>query len=187
MQNPAILYFSLYNSELCVWPFPSWNIEFTFIKSHILSPEWKSTVPNVFAEGESLQEVITRLFFSNNPFHVVCPSANQHVFGFCSCCTCVSPLDLPYLFTQPGEVLCELHHHDDEGPPCEHAGGPEQRVEDNAVVVQPGQKHRLLLLAGVVIAGDLLAHLQPLRDVHDHGVHGHGVLLTPGHVETLQG
>ncbi|KAG7227129.1 hypothetical protein INR49_013927, partial [Caranx melampygus] len=68
-----------------------------------------------------------------------------------------------------GEVLCELHHHDDEGPPYEHKGGPEQRVEDDAVVIQPGQENGLLLLARVVVTGDLLVHFQSLGDVHDHG------------------
>lgn len=97
----------------------------------------------------------------------------------------ISPLDLPYLLTQSGEVLCELHHHDDEGPSCEHAGGPEQRVQDDAVVIQPGQENGLLLLARVIVTGDLLLHLQALRDVHNHGVHGHAVLLAPGHIETL--
>lgn len=50
-----------------------------------------------------------------------------------------SPLDLPYFFTESGEVLRELHHHDDEGPSHEHARGPEQGVEDDAVVVEAGQ------------------------------------------------
>lgn len=86
---------------------------------------------------------------------------------------CISPLDLPNLLAQSREVLCELHHHNDEGPPCEHARGPEQRVEDDAVVIEPGQENGLLLLTGVVVTGDLLAHLQLLGDVHDHGVHGH--------------
>ncbi len=99
----------------------------------------------------------------------------------------ISPLDLSYLFTQPGEVLRELHHDDDEGPSCEHARGPQQRVENDAVVVQAGQEHSVLLLAGVVVTRDLLVHLQTLRDVHNHDMHGHAVLLTPGHVETLQG
>lgn len=99
----------------------------------------------------------------------------------------ISPLDLSDLFTQPGEVLRELHHHDDEGPSYEHAGGPEQRVEDDAVVVQPGQENGLLLLTGVVVTGDLLVHLQTLGDVHNHDMHGHAVLLAPGHIETLQG
>lgn len=100
----------------------------------------------------------------------------------------ISPLDLPYLFTQPGEVLCEPNHHYDEGPSCEHAGRPEQRVEDDTVVIQPGQENGLLLLAAwVVVTGDLLVHLQTIRDVHDHSVHGGDVLLAPGHIETLQG
>lgn len=99
----------------------------------------------------------------------------------------ISPLDLPYLFGQSGEVLRELHHHDDEGPSREHAGGPHKRVEDDAVVVQARQEDGLLLLAGVVVAGDLLVRLQTLGDVHDHDVHGRAVLLAPGYVETLQG
>lgn len=99
----------------------------------------------------------------------------------------ISPLDLPYLFAQSGEVLRELDHHDNEGPSCEHAGGPEQRVEDNAMVVQPRQENGLLLLAGVVVTGDLLVHLQVLGDVHDYDMHGHPVLLAPGHVDALQG
>lgn len=102
-------------------------------------------------------------------------------------CMYISPLDLPYLFAQSGEVLRELHHDDDEGPSCQHAGGPEQRVEDDAVVVEPRQEDDLLLLAGVVETGDLLVHLQALRDVHNDDMHGHAVLLAPGHVETLQG
>lgn len=74
----------------------------------------------------------------------------------------VSPLDLPYLFTEPGEVLRELHHHDDEGPSREHAGRPQQRVEDDGVVVQARQENGLLLLAGVIVTGHLLVHLQTL-------------------------
>lgn len=99
----------------------------------------------------------------------------------------ISPLDLPYLFTQPGEVLRELNHHYDEGPSCEHTGGPQQRMEDDAVIVQPGQENGLLLLTGVVVTEDLLVHLQAIRDIHDHGMHGDAVLLAPGHIETLQG
>lgn len=98
----------------------------------------------------------------------------------------VSPLDLPYLFTQSGEILGELHHHDDKGPSCEHAGGPEQCVEDDTAVVQPGQEDGLLLLTGVVVTRDSLVHLQTLGDVSNHAMHGHTVLLAPGHIETLQ-
>lgn len=97
----------------------------------------------------------------------------------------VSPLDLPDLLTQPGEVLSELHHHNDGSASGEHAGRPQQRVEDDAVVVEPHQEDGLLLLAGVVVTGHLRVHLQPLGDVHDHHMHGHAVLLAPGHVETL--
>lgn len=99
----------------------------------------------------------------------------------------ISPLDLAYLFAQSGQVLCELHHYDDEGPSGQHAGGPEQRVEDDAVVVQPGQEDGLLLLAGVIETGDLLAHLESFGNVHNYGLHGHAVLLAPGHIETLKG
>lgn len=99
----------------------------------------------------------------------------------------LSPLDLPYLFTQNGEVLCELNHQDDEGPSCEHAGGPEERVEDGAVAIHPGQEDTLLLLTGVVVAGNLLVYLQALRDVHYHSMHDHAVLLALGYIETLKG
>jgi len=99
----------------------------------------------------------------------------------------LSPRDLPYLLAQSGEVLRELHHHDNEGPSREHAGGPEQREEDDGVVVQPGQENGLPLPAGVVVTRDLLLHLQTLGDVHDHDMHGHAVLLAPGRVDTLQG
>lgn len=75
---------------------------------------------------------------------------------------CLSPVDLPDLLTQPGQILRELHHHDDEGPSRQHAGGPQQRVEDHAVVVQAGQEDGLLLLAGVVVADHLRVDLQAL-------------------------
>lgn len=38
----------------------------------------------------------------------------------------ILPLDLSYLLTKSGEVLRELDHQNDEGPPEEHAGRPEQ-------------------------------------------------------------
>lgn len=98
-----------------------------------------------------------------------------------------SPFDLPDLLTQPGQILRELDHHDDEGPSRQHAGGPEQRVEEHGVVVQAGQEDALLLLAGVVVAAHLPVDLQPLGDVHDERVHGRAVLLAPGHVEALRG
>lgn len=71
-----------------------------------------------------------------------------------------SPLDLDYLLTHNGEVLGEFDHEDDGSAPREHAGGPEERVEDGAVAVQSGQEGALLLVAGVVIAGYLLVRLQ---------------------------
>lgn len=74
----------------------------------------------------------------------------------------ISPLDLANLFTQSGEVLREFHHHNDKCPSCEHARGPEQRVKDDAVVVQTGQKDSLLLLIWVVVTRDLLFDLQTL-------------------------
>lgn len=96
-----------------------------------------------------------------------------------------SRLDLPDLFAQPGEVLRELDHHNDEGPSGEHARGPHQRVEDDSVVVEPSQENRLLPLAGIKVAGHLLVGLQTLGDVHDDAVHLAAVLLAPGHIETL--
>lgn len=98
-----------------------------------------------------------------------------------------SPLDLPYLFTKSREVLSEIHHHNDEGPHCERARGPQQGVQDSTVVIEVGQEHRVLLLTGVIVAGDVPVHLQMIGNVHDHGMHGRGVLLAAGHVDTLQG
>lgn len=145
----------------------------------------KSAVPNVSAEQETFLKVTVRLCWLklslSRPFpEPPCAWISQPA-------ACVSPLYLPYLFAQPGEVLRELHHHDDEGPPCEHAGRPQQRVEEDAVVVQAGQEDSLLLLAGVIVTGHLLVHPQALWDVHDQDLHGHAVLLAPGHIETLQG
>lgn len=99
----------------------------------------------------------------------------------------LSPLDLPNLLTQPGEVLGELHHHDDDGASGQHAGRPQQRVEDDGLVVESRQEDGVLLLAGVVVARHLRVHLQSIRDVHDCHVHGRTVFLAPGHVEALPG
>lgn len=50
----------------------------------------------------------------------ICPSGTTALSPWCS------PLDLPDLLTQPGEVLGELHHHDDDSPSGQHAGRPQQ-------------------------------------------------------------
>lgn len=73
-----------------------------------------------------------------------------------------SPLDLDYLLTHNGEVLGEFDHEDDGSAPREHTGGPEERVEDGTVAVLPGQEGTLLLVAGVVVAQDLVMWLQAL-------------------------
>lgn len=58
------------------------------------------------------------------------------------------------------------------------------------MVVDSGQEDGVLPIAGVVVTGDLLVHLQVKGNVHDHvlyGLHGHAVLLAARHIDTLQG
>lgn len=90
------------------------------------------------------------------------------------------------VLTKDGEVLRELDHEDNEASSSQHAGRPEQGVEDGAGAVQPTQENKALLLRGVVITPDLLLRLQLLRDVHHHGLHGRMLLLTLWDVEALQ-
>lgn len=94
--------------------------------------------------------------------------------------------DLADLLAQDGEVLRELDHDDDEQAPHQHAGGPEERLEDRAATVQLAQQNRLLLLQRVVEAWHLLLRPQPFADVHDQRVHHRLFLLALRHVKALR-